>query len=58
MDTPGLRKAMDTLEFLSQDKAARALALAREKAIRDEVSSLAWAESKGELRKQLEIAKN
>ena len=53
MDTPGLKKAMETLEFLSQDKEARALALAREKAIRDEISSLAWAKREG----KLEVAK-
>jgi predicted transposase/invertase (TIGR01784 family) len=48
MSTPGLKKAMTTLEFLSQDKKMRALALAREKALRDEISKLDWARTEGE----------
>jgi predicted transposase/invertase (TIGR01784 family) len=47
MSTPGLKKAMTTLEFLSQDKEMRALALAREKALRDEISKLSWARKEG-----------
>jgi predicted transposase/invertase (TIGR01784 family) len=47
MNTPGLKKAMTTLEFLSQDKEMRALALAREKALRDEMSKLSWVRKKG-----------
>jgi predicted transposase/invertase (TIGR01784 family) len=58
MDTPGLKKAMDTLEFLSQNEEVRALALAREKALRDEISRLSWAEKKGQQDKAIQIAKN
>jgi predicted transposase/invertase (TIGR01784 family) len=66
MDTPGLKKAMTTLEFLSQDKEMRALALAREKALRDEISKLNWVkregiaegEQKGKELGKLEVAKN
>jgi predicted transposase/invertase (TIGR01784 family) len=47
-DTPGLKKAMTTLEFLSQDKKMRALARAREKALRDEISELDSARREGE----------
>jgi predicted transposase/invertase (TIGR01784 family) len=47
MGTPGLKKAMTTLEFLSQDKKMRALARAREKALRDEISELDSARKEG-----------
>jgi predicted transposase/invertase (TIGR01784 family) len=64
--TPGLQKAMTTLEFLSQDKKMRALALAREKALRDEISKLDSARTEGEKKGRaegkeigkLEVAKN
>jgi predicted transposase/invertase (TIGR01784 family) len=55
--TPGLQKAMTTLEFLSQDKKMRALALAREKALRDEISKLDWARTEGEQEKAIQVAK-
>jgi predicted transposase/invertase (TIGR01784 family) len=70
MNTPGLKKAMTTLEFLSQDKEMRALALAREKALRDEISKLSWARkegrtegeekgrAEGEENKAIQVAKN
>lgn len=47
MDTPGMKKAMNTLEFISQSEKERALALAREKALRDELSSIEAAEREG-----------
>lgn len=50
MDTPGLRKAMTTLEFLSQDKEMRALCEMSGKAQLDEQSALDYAESRGEER--------
>jgi predicted transposase/invertase (TIGR01784 family) len=66
MGTPGLKKAMTTLEFLSQDKKMRALARAREKALRDEISELdsvrkegrAEGEKKGRVEEKIQIAKN
>ena len=47
MDTSGLKKAMTTLEFLSQNKEARALYEMRKKALLDEQSALDYAESRG-----------
>jgi len=47
MDTPGLKKAMTTLEFLSQNKEARALYEMRKKALLDERSALDYAETRG-----------
>ncbi|NQX68635.1 PD-(D/E)XK nuclease family transposase [Paenibacillus alba] len=47
MDTPGLKKAMTTLEFLSQDKEARMLYEMRKKALLDEQSALDYVESRG-----------
>jgi predicted transposase/invertase (TIGR01784 family) len=66
MNTPGLKKAMTTLEFLSQSKEVRALALAREKAELDQKSALRWARTegeekgrvKGEYEKAIQVAKN
>ncbi|MEN9405740.1 MAG: hypothetical protein RLZ12_24 [Bacillota bacterium] len=46
-NTPGLKKAITSLEFLSQDKEARALYKAREKALRDELSAREFAKKKG-----------
>ncbi|MDO3678611.1 PD-(D/E)XK nuclease family transposase [Paenibacillus ehimensis] len=46
MDTPGLKKAMTTLEFLSQNKEARALYEMRKKALLDEQSALDYAEGR------------
>lgn len=48
MDTPGLKKAMTTLEFLSQNKEARMLYEMRKKALLDEQSALDYAEARGE----------
>ncbi|MCD1258093.1 PD-(D/E)XK nuclease family transposase [Paenibacillus athensensis] len=47
MDTPGLKKAMTTLEFLSQNKEARMLYEMRKKALLDEQSALDYVESRG-----------
>lgn len=54
MDTPGLKKAMTTLEFLSQNKEARALYEMRKKALLDEQSALDYAESRGREEGRLE----
>ncbi|SCW70932.1 conserved hypothetical protein (putative transposase or invertase) [Paenibacillus tianmuensis] len=54
MDTPGLKKAMTTLEFLSQNKEARALYEMRKKALLDEQSALDYAESRGRAEGKLE----
>jgi predicted transposase/invertase (TIGR01784 family) len=60
MDTPGLKKAMTTLEFLSQNKEARMLYEMRKKALLDERSALDYAETRGreegKLEGKLEIA--
>ncbi len=58
MDTPGLKKAMTTLEFLSQNKEARALYEMRKKALLDEQSALDYAESRGRAERDKEIATN
>jgi predicted transposase/invertase (TIGR01784 family) len=42
------RKAMDTLEFLSQDREARYLYDMRQKALRDEISMILGANEEGE----------
>lgn len=47
MDTPGLKKAMTTLDFLSQNKEARMLYEMRKKALLDEQSALHEAELRG-----------
>ncbi|MEK3913023.1 Rpn family recombination-promoting nuclease/putative transposase [Paenibacillus sp. FSL H7-0331] len=65
MNEPVLRKAMDTLEFLSQDAEARRLYEMRQKFLHDEASMLAGAreegeavgEAKGEYKKAIEVAK-
>jgi len=53
MNEPTLKKAMDTLEFLSQDQEARRLYEERQKYLHDEASMIEWATEKG-LRKGLE----
>ncbi|CAI7663550.1 unnamed protein product [Penicillium discolor] len=66
MNEPTLKKAMDTLEFLSQDREARRLYEERQKYLHDEASMIEWATEKGiarglvegEKRKAIEIAKN
>lgn len=45
MNTPELKKAMTTLEFLSQDKETRYLYEMRQKALLDEASFRDWAEN-------------
>lgn len=47
MNEPMLKKAMNTLEFLSQDAATREAYEARMKAMRDEVSKLEGAKAEG-----------
>ena len=47
MDKPELKKAMTTLEFLSQDEEARMLYEMRKKALMDERSALDTAEKRG-----------
>ena len=47
MQEPSLKKAMTTLEFLSQDAETRRLYDARQKAIHDYVSDLAGAKEEG-----------
>ncbi len=47
MNEPTLRKAMDTLEFLSQDREARQLYEMRQKALHDEVSMILGAKEEG-----------
>lgn len=53
---PMLKKAMDTLEFLSQDAAARMAYDARMKALSDEHSRIESAEEKGRSETSKEIA--
>ncbi|WP_163853085.1 Rpn family recombination-promoting nuclease/putative transposase [Paenibacillus elgii] len=61
MNEPVLKKAMDTLEFLSQDAEARRLYEDRQKFLHDEASmiegALAEGEARGERKKALEMAK-
>ncbi|AET60015.1 hypothetical protein HPL003_16345 [Paenibacillus terrae HPL-003] len=56
-----MKKAMDTLEFLSQDREPRSLYEERQKFPHDEASALEWATEKGmaegERKKAVEIAK-
>jgi len=47
MNEPGLEKAMDTLQYLSQDSDARRLYEARQKYLHDEASMLESAEMAG-----------
>lgn len=47
MNEPGLKKAMDTLEFLSQDREARQRYEDRQKFLHDEASMIEWATTKG-----------
>jgi predicted transposase/invertase (TIGR01784 family) len=54
MDTPGLKKAMTTLKFLSQNKEARMLYEMRKKALLDERSALDYAETRGREEGKLE----
>jgi hypothetical protein len=45
-DTPGLKKAMDTLEALSQDERICTLAAAREEVLHSEMTESDWARKK------------
>lgn len=54
MSEPTIRKAIDVLEFLSQDKEARKLYEMREKALRDELNMIEGAKQE----KAMEVAKN
>lgn len=70
MNESGVKKVMDTLELLSQDREARRLLEERQKYLHDEASMIEWATEKGiakgiekglvegEKRKAIEIAKN
>lgn len=70
MNESGVKKVMDTLEFLSQDREARRLYEERQKYLHDEASMIEWATEKGiakgiekglvegEKRKAIEIVKN
>lgn len=58
MNEPTLRKAMDTLEFLSHNEEARRLYEMRQKVLHDEASMLAGALEEGENKGKREVAKN
>lgn len=53
MNEPALQKAMDTLEFLSQDEEARRLYEMRQKALHDEASMIDGA--KEEARREIAV---
>ncbi|WP_139490585.1 Rpn family recombination-promoting nuclease/putative transposase [Brevibacillus dissolubilis] len=54
MDEPAIRKAVDVLKFLSQDKETRRLFEMREKALKDEVSMIHGAKEEGEAKGRAE----
>lgn len=57
MNEPTIKKAMTTLEFLSQDREARLRYEERQKFLHDEASAMEWALDKGiEQGKQLGLA--
>ncbi|MGG0824161.1 Rpn family recombination-promoting nuclease/putative transposase [Paenibacillus turicensis] len=66
MNEPTIKKAMTTLELLSQDSEARIRYEERQKYLHDEASAMEWAmdnglekgKQQGERQKALEIAKN
>jgi predicted transposase/invertase (TIGR01784 family) len=58
MNEPALQKAMDTLEFLSQNEEARRLYDMRQKALHDEASLIEGAREESERTKAVEIARN
>ncbi|KWX78821.1 hypothetical protein AMQ84_08370 [Paenibacillus riograndensis] len=58
MNEPGLEKAMDTLQYLSQDSEARRLYEARQKYLHDEASMLGSAEMAGIKKGKIEVARN
>ena len=53
-----IRKAMEELEKVSGNEELRRMAELRLKGLRDERAAIAYAEEKGEKKKQIEIAKN
>ena len=57
MNEPTLKKAMDTLEFLSQDREARRMYEERQKYLHDEASMIEWATEKGERKRLLKLQK-
>jgi predicted transposase/invertase (TIGR01784 family) len=57
MNEPVLKKAMDTLEFLSQDAEARRLYEDRQKFLHDEASMIEGALAEGEARVQQQKAR-
>lgn len=56
MEEPAIKKALTTLEFLSQDREARELYEARQKAIHDWNSNIQGAREAGERKKASEVA--
>lgn len=58
MNEPGLEKAMDTLQYLSQDSEARRLYEARQKYLHDEASMVEGAKSAGIIEGKLQVARN
>ncbi|QQZ62779.1 PD-(D/E)XK nuclease family transposase [Paenibacillus sonchi] len=58
MNEPGLEKAMDTLQYLSQDSDARRLYEARQKYLHDEASMIEGAKSAGIIEGKLQVARN
>jgi len=58
MNEPGLEKAMDTLQYLSQDSEARRLYEARQKYLHDEASMLEGAKQAGMQAGIKEVARN
>jgi predicted transposase/invertase (TIGR01784 family) len=57
MSEPTIRKAVNVLEFLSQDAEARRLYELREKALKDELNMIEGAKAEGERQKAMEIAR-
>ncbi|MEK4372479.1 Rpn family recombination-promoting nuclease/putative transposase [Paenibacillus sp. FSL R5-0473] len=57
MNEPVLKKAMDTLEFLSQDAESRRLYEDRQKYLHDEASMIEGAKEEGERNKATDVAK-
>ncbi|AIQ10785.1 hypothetical protein PDUR_01160 [Paenibacillus durus] len=58
MNEPGLEKAMDTLQYLSQDSEARRLYEARQKYLHDEASMVEGAKSAGIIEGKMQVARN
>nr|WP_276532015.1 Rpn family recombination-promoting nuclease/putative transposase [Brevibacillus invocatus] len=58
MSEPTIRKAVNVLEFLNQDKEARKLYEMREMALKDELNMIEGAKAEGERQKAKEVAKN